>query len=77
MATLFNLSYHPLIATGFIRRAVRILAAAAPFTRNLATMLRKQHDPRLGTLLDMTKTTNFGQKVPEPVQRVFPVSKSI
>ena len=77
MATLLNLSYHPLIATGFIRRAVRILAAAAPFTRNLATMLRKQHDPRLGTLLDMTKSTHFGQKVPESVQRVFPVSKSI
>jgi hypothetical protein len=73
MATL-HLPYHPLIATGFIRRVVRILAAAAPFTRNLATMLRKQHDPRLGTPLDMTKSTNIGQRVPETVRRAFPVS---
>lgn len=75
MATLLHPPYHPLIATGFIHQAVRILAAAAPFTRSLATMLCKQHDLRSRTLLDITKSTNFGQKVPETV-RSLAVSNS-
>jgi len=73
MATLHPLD-HLLIATGFIRQAVRILAATATFIRILEfNPVQEKATPsltrnlRVGALLDTTrasKTPVSGQKLP-------------